>query len=166
VTAQDSSAPTRMATITALRPSHSWVRSRKVNTKPANSIPEGASMPGQTGTVGPTGEGRCVPPACDGVVGKQNCQHVCHTTHATDELALRRRDHDLQGWLVSFSHLVPTASGEGWCGHNCDVRVELTGPPDRVGMVWDFGALWPAKEVFERVDHRHLDDLLPGLPAV
>jgi hypothetical protein len=33
-------------------------------------------------------------------------------------------------------------------------------------MVWDFGALRPAKEVFERVDHRHLDDLLPGLPAV
>jgi hypothetical protein len=32
-------------------------------------------------------------------------------------------------------------------------------------MVWDFGALGPAKEVFERVDHRHLDDLLPGLPA-
>lgn len=32
-------------------------------------------------------------------------------------------------------------------------------------MVWDFGALGPAKEVFERVNHRHLDDLLPGLPA-
>jgi hypothetical protein len=32
-------------------------------------------------------------------------------------------------------------------------------------MIWDFGALGPAKEVFERVDHRHLDDLLPGLPA-
>jgi hypothetical protein len=32
-------------------------------------------------------------------------------------------------------------------------------------MVWDFGALGPAREVFERVDHRHLDDLLPGLPA-
>ncbi|HEX5877819.1 MAG TPA: 6-carboxytetrahydropterin synthase [Actinomycetota bacterium] len=64
-----------------------------------------------------------------------------------------------KGWLVSFSHLVPTASGEGWCGHNCDVRVELTGPPDRVGMVWDFGALGPAREVFDRVDHRHLDDL-------
>jgi 6-pyruvoyltetrahydropterin/6-carboxytetrahydropterin synthase len=70
-----------------------------------------------------------------------------------------------KGWLVSFSHLVPTTSAEGWCGHNCDVRVELTGPPDPVGMVWDFGALGPAKEVFERVDHQHLDDLLPGLPA-
>jgi 6-pyruvoyltetrahydropterin/6-carboxytetrahydropterin synthase len=32
-------------------------------------------------------------------------------------------------------------------------------------MVWDYGALGPAREVFERVDHRHLDDLLPGLPA-
>jgi len=66
---------------------------------------------------------------------------------------------------VSFSHQVPTAIGDRWCGHNCDVRVELTGPPDPVGMVWDFGALGPAKEVFEQVDHRHLDDLLPGLPA-
>ena len=70
-----------------------------------------------------------------------------------------------KGWLVSFSHQVPTAIGDRWCGHNCDVRVELTGPPDPVGMVWDFGALGPAKEVFEQVDHRHLDDLLPGLPA-
>jgi 6-pyruvoyl-tetrahydropterin synthase len=70
-----------------------------------------------------------------------------------------------KGWLVSFSHLVPTASGGGLVWAQLRRSVELTGPPDRVGMVWDFGALGPAKEVFERVDHRHLDDLLPGLPA-
>jgi 6-pyruvoyltetrahydropterin/6-carboxytetrahydropterin synthase len=70
-----------------------------------------------------------------------------------------------KGWLVSFSHQVPAAGGDRWCGHNCDVRVELTGAPGPVGMVWDFGELGPAKAVFEQVDHRHLDDLLPGLPA-
>jgi 6-pyruvoyltetrahydropterin/6-carboxytetrahydropterin synthase len=70
-----------------------------------------------------------------------------------------------KGWLASFSHRTPTSKGDRWCGHNCDIRVELTGLPDRVGMVWDYGALGPAKQLFERVDHRHLDDLLPGLPA-
>jgi 6-pyruvoyltetrahydropterin/6-carboxytetrahydropterin synthase len=70
-----------------------------------------------------------------------------------------------KGWPVSFSHRVPAPSGDRWCGHNCDVRVQLHGPPDPVGMVWDYGALGPAKAVFEQVDHRHLDDLLPGLPA-
>jgi 6-pyruvoyltetrahydropterin/6-carboxytetrahydropterin synthase len=70
-----------------------------------------------------------------------------------------------KGWLVSFSHQVPSSRGKHWCGHNCDVRVELTGPPDPVGMVWDFGELGAARDVFEQVDHRHLDDLLPGLPA-
>jgi hypothetical protein len=31
--------------------------------------------------------------------------------------------------------------------------------------MWDFGALGPAEQLFERVDHRHLDDPLPGRPA-
>jgi 6-pyruvoyltetrahydropterin/6-carboxytetrahydropterin synthase len=70
-----------------------------------------------------------------------------------------------KGWLASFSHRTPTPQGDRWCGHNCDMRVELTGSPDHVGMVWDYGALGPAKQVLEQVDHRHLDDLLPGLPA-
>jgi 6-pyruvoyltetrahydropterin/6-carboxytetrahydropterin synthase len=71
-----------------------------------------------------------------------------------------------KGLLVAaFSHRVPVPGGAGWCGHNCDIRVTLTGPPDPIGMVFDYGALGLAKEVFEQVDHRHLDDLLPGLPA-
>jgi 6-pyruvoyltetrahydropterin/6-carboxytetrahydropterin synthase len=70
-----------------------------------------------------------------------------------------------KGWVASFSHRIPTAHGDRWCGHNCDIRVELIGPPDPLGMVWDYGALGPAKRLFEQVDHRHLDDLLPGLPA-
>jgi 6-pyruvoyltetrahydropterin/6-carboxytetrahydropterin synthase len=70
-----------------------------------------------------------------------------------------------KGWLASFSHRAPTPAGNRWCGHNCHIRVHLTGPPDHIGMVWDFGALGAAKAVFDQADHRHLDDLLPGLPA-
>ena len=72
-----------------------------------------------------------------------------------------------KSWLVSYSHRVPTPRGQGWwCGHNCEVVLRLAGQLGPDDMVWDYGALGPVKALLERtVDHHHLDDLLPGLPA-
>ena len=47
-------------------------------------------------------------------------------------------------------------------GHNYRVRVELNGPADAIGMVWDYGALAPFRAWLDTtVDHRHLNDLAP-----
>jgi 6-pyruvoyltetrahydropterin/6-carboxytetrahydropterin synthase len=69
---------------------------------------------------------------------------------------------------ASFSHKVPTPSGLLWCGHNCNVIVQLTGELDpKRGWVRDYGDLASVKPLLERtVDHHHLDEtLLPGLPS-
>jgi hypothetical protein len=55
-TSVESAAPTTMATIVQVRPSSSCTRSRSVNARPAQSTPDGAQMPGATGSRhGPSG---------------------------------------------------------------------------------------------------------------
>jgi 6-pyruvoyltetrahydropterin/6-carboxytetrahydropterin synthase len=70
-------------------------------------------------------------------------------------------------WPVSCSHWQPTADGRRWCGHNFAVELGLAGPHlDPVGMIWDYGALGPVKQLLDaRIDHRHLDEVLAGPPA-
>lgn len=51
-------------------------------------------------------------------------------------------------------------------GHNYLVDVELRGPLDAAGMVLDYGRLAPfARYVAERLDHRHLNDVMGFNPT-
>ncbi len=73
-----------------------------------------------------------------------------------------------KAFLVSCSHWVPAANARRWCwcGHNWNVVTHLAGGLDAVGMVHDFGELRPVQDVLKStVDHRHLDDVVPGPPA-
>jgi len=71
-----------------------------------------------------------------------------------------------KGWPVSYSHWLPDDTGRSWCGHNATVSVQLAGRLDPNGMVYDYGDLGAVSGLLQRaVDHRHLDDLLPGSPA-
>lgn len=48
-------------------------------------------------------------------------------------------------------------------GHSYGVEITLTGPLDEHGMVIDYGDLAPFREVVETLDHRHLNERLPGV---
>lgn len=51
-------------------------------------------------------------------------------------------------------------------GHNYEVDVELSGPLDDAGMVYDYGRLAPfAALLAGRYDHRHLNDVVPFNPT-
>jgi 6-pyruvoyltetrahydropterin/6-carboxytetrahydropterin synthase len=63
---------------------------------------------------------------------------------------------------VSCSHWLLVGDEPRWCGHNWAVVLGLAAPElDPVGMIWDYGALGPAKDLLgQAIDHRHLDDVL------
>jgi 6-pyruvoyltetrahydropterin/6-carboxytetrahydropterin synthase len=52
-------------------------------------------------------------------------------------------------------------------GHNYKVKVELkSNNLDKTGMVQDYGELKPIKNwVDEKLDHRHLNEVIPGNPT-
>jgi 6-pyruvoyl-tetrahydropterin synthase len=51
-------------------------------------------------------------------------------------------------------------------GHNYVVRVELTGVPDAVGFVMDYGDLDPFRKWLDAmVDHRHLNEVVQFNPT-
>lgn len=51
-------------------------------------------------------------------------------------------------------------------GHSYRVEVELTGTPDELGMVIDFGELqWIQAYLDETVDHQTLNDVVPVNPT-
>lgn len=51
-------------------------------------------------------------------------------------------------------------------GHNYQVDIELTGPLDANGMVYDYGHLKPFGDFIDNVlDHKNLNDVVPFNPT-
>lgn len=70
-----------------------------------------------------------------------------------------------KAFTFAASHQLSGLPGGHKCtrlhGHNYRVELELTGPPDEAGFVFDYGKLEPFDVWLKAtVEHRHLNDVL------